>query len=170
MTTAPEEVIDLLAVDRALRNNTPLTDLELPEKRYAAQLLTADGHSAHDIAERLGVAQRTIVRWRGRPAIAVPDEPTEVGDWATDALCRQFDASLFFPPDDEDDRVGNGNPIFYNEARAVCIRCPVRHQCLEDAMAREGNTSRGNRAGVWGGLSPGQRAALAAVRRKEVTA
>jgi len=170
VTTAPEEIVDMLAVDRALRNNTPLTDLELPEQRYAARLLTEDGETASAIAKRFGVTSRTIVRWRGQtPTVSRPAEPKQTDDWTERALCREVDAALFFPPDDADD-IGNNNTVFYNEARAVCIRCPVRDLCLEAAMAREGNVSHHLRAGMWGGLSPNQRAALAKARSTEVPA
>jgi hypothetical protein len=88
--------------------------------------------------------------------------------WHQQALCREIGADAFFLPDD--DTAGVSFLSIYNAAKAVCVRCPVRPACLEDAMAREGHSDRHNRAGIWGGLTPNQRAALAACRRKEAAA
>jgi hypothetical protein len=41
------------------------------------------------------------------------------------------------------------------QCRAVCMNCPVRLICLNYALARA------EPWGVWGGLDPGERAALA---------
>lgn len=79
--------------------------------------------------------------------------------WQDDGLCREIGDALFFP-DDEGARAHR-----YTDARAVCAACPVRSICLEDAMAREGNVTREYRAGLWGGLSPEQRANLAKARQ-----
>lgn len=82
--------------------------------------------------------------------------------WQDDALCREVGADLFFPADADD---GNYRTHRYTEAKAVCAACTVRQECLESAMAREGDTSHQYRGGLWGGLSPEQRAALAKVRQ-----
>lgn len=70
-------------------------------------------------------------------------------DWRHRALCRDEDPELFFP-------VGNSGPALLQieEAKAVCMRCPVREQCLEFALAS------GQDAGVWGGLSEDERRSL----------
>lgn len=70
-------------------------------------------------------------------------------DWRHSALCRDEDPELFFP-------VGNSGPALLQieEAKAVCMRCPVREQCLEFAL------SSGQDAGVWGGLSEDERRSL----------
>ncbi|MGL4177518.1 MAG: WhiB family transcriptional regulator [Dermatophilaceae bacterium] len=73
----------------------------------------------------------------------------EGGDWQVAALCAQVDPELFFPEDGGSAR----------EALAVCLRCPVRAQCLEAALAR------GERFGVWGGMTPGRLARLRRERR-----
>ena len=78
-------------------------------------------------------------------------------DWTLSALCAQTDPALWFPA------TGAG----YGEARRICGRCPVRDECLADALQREGVAFREYRGGMWGGLSPGQRADRA---REEVTA
>lgn len=163
MTTAPEEIIDLIAVQRVVDGRGHHTLLNLDEKRRAALLLTADGHSSSDIARRLGVAQRTIVRWRSARALLVTPDPGS-DRWQYDAACREYDASLFFPPEDD------GRLQSYSEAKRICAACPVREKCLEAAMAREGNSGHHYRAGLWGGLTPNQRAALFAIRQKEAAA
>jgi WhiB family transcriptional regulator, redox-sensing transcriptional regulator len=48
----------------------------------------------------------------------------------------------------------NGSRAEADAARAVCARCPVRARCLQWAL--DANEEHG----VWGGTSPGERAAL----------
>ena len=70
-------------------------------------------------------------------------EPTP---WAARAACARTSPELFFP-----ERGGSAR-----EAKAVCMTCPVRHDCLEYAL-------RWHIAyGVWGGLSYRQRRQLPA--------
>jgi hypothetical protein len=45
-------------------------------------------------------------------------------------------------------------------AIAICKACPVRQHCLDDALALEGGVAGKSRFGIWGGLTPGQRARL----------
>jgi WhiB family redox-sensing transcriptional regulator len=47
------------------------------------------------------------------------------------------------------------------KARAICMQCDVRLQCLEWALAT------GQDAGVWGGMSEEERRALRRARRRE---
>jgi WhiB family transcriptional regulator, redox-sensing transcriptional regulator len=47
----------------------------------------------------------------------------------------------------------------YAYARRICQSCPVRVECLDYAMARE-PASRASRHGMWGGLTPTERARL----------
>ncbi len=63
-------------------------------------------------------------------------------DWVHHARCRDEDPELFFP-------VGTTGPaaVQMEAAKAVCVRCHVRPECLEWAM------DTGQEAGVWGGLS-----------------
>ena len=60
------------------------------------------------------------------------------------ALCKGHDPAVWFP--------GQGGSM--NQAKAVCRACPVRLKCLDWAV--EAN----ERAGVWGGTTPGERAQL----------
>lgn len=43
------------------------------------------------------------------------------------------------------------------KAKRVCAGCPVRAECLDEAMAEEGGTWRANRACVRGGLTSHER-------------
>ncbi|MFF1341085.1 WhiB family transcriptional regulator [Streptomyces sp. NPDC058290] len=75
--------------------------------------------------------------------------------WEDDAPCREIGAAAFHPK-------GRGADLAAaeREAKAVCRRCPVADRCLALALEREGNADRYNRAGIWGGLNPQERAAL----------
>jgi WhiB family redox-sensing transcriptional regulator len=64
--------------------------------------------------------------------------------WMVAGLCAQTDPEAFHPVRGESTR----------RAKAVCLACPVRAECLAFALAR------GERDGVWGGLSPRERRAL----------
>jgi DNA-binding NarL/FixJ family response regulator len=56
--------VDPIAVERAIGGERmPLT---VPERLAATQRLTAAGMSANEIALRLGVASRTVTRYRAR--------------------------------------------------------------------------------------------------------
>jgi WhiB family redox-sensing transcriptional regulator len=75
-------------------------------------------------------------------------------DWVEHALCREIGPALFERADD--DSPGGGHR--YDDARQVCGRCVVRAQCLDEAMRREGGSSHEYRSGMFGGMSPRQRA------------
>jgi WhiB family transcriptional regulator, redox-sensing transcriptional regulator len=68
------------------------------------------------------------------------------GHWRDLALCAQVDPELFFPEKGESSR----------PAKRVCVACVVRAECLQEAL------DRGERFGVWGGLSERERRDLAA--------
>jgi WhiB family redox-sensing transcriptional regulator len=70
-------------------------------------------------------------------------------NWRDRAACLGEDPELFFPD-------GNTAPALVQteRAKAVCRRCEVAEACLKWA------TESGQDAGVWGGLSEGQRRAL----------
>ncbi|MGW5610955.1 WhiB family transcriptional regulator [Streptomyces sp. NPDC003753] len=75
-------------------------------------------------------------------------------NWREMAACRFEDPELFFPVSDD------GLSLLQVErARRVCDRCPVLRECRGWAL-RYGETD-----GVWGGLTPGQRRALAQAHR-----
>lgn len=52
------------------------------------------------------------------------------------------------------------NPDLTSDAKDICDTCPAKARCLEIALAREGNLVGSSRWGVWGGLTPDERAAL----------
>jgi len=76
-------------------------------------------------------------------------------EWVHRARCKDEDPELFFP-------VGTTGPAAtqINAAKAICMRCEVRPECLEWAMATAQD------AGVWGGLSEEERRALRRARRR----
>ncbi len=68
--------------------------------------------------------------------------------WRSSAACRPgsgVDPEIFFR--------GRGESI--EEAQAVCAKCPVKRECLAQAVAYGWNLN-----GVWAGLSERQRKAL----------
>ncbi|WP_051338601.1 WhiB family transcriptional regulator [Streptomyces flavidovirens] len=69
--------------------------------------------------------------------------------WSDAAACAQH-PDLFIPEND-------GDPD-YTTAKRICRACPVIEQCLTAAMAEEKGADRHVRAGVRGGLTPGERA------------
>jgi WhiB family redox-sensing transcriptional regulator len=75
-------------------------------------------------------------------------------DWVQRAKCKDEDPELFFP-------VGTSGPALeqIERARAICMRCEVREDCLEWALAS------GQDAGVWGGTSEEERKAMRRSRR-----
>lgn len=62
-------------------------------------------------------------------------------DWIDRALCAQTDPEIFYP-----DKGGTTRP-----AKAVCARCEVRAECLQEAL------DTGDEHGIRGGLSPRER-------------
>ncbi|MEX0833999.1 MAG: WhiB family transcriptional regulator [Actinomycetota bacterium] len=80
-------------------------------------------------------------------------------DWVHKAKCREEDPELFFP-------IGTTGPAAdqVDAAKAICMICPVRLDCLEWALAT------GQDAGVWGGMSEEERRALRRARRRESAA
>lgn len=65
-------------------------------------------------------------------------------DWMAQAPCRSADPDVFFPESMDDEDAA--------EARRICSGCPLTQECL--AYAQE----RPEPAGIWGGLTPAQRA------------
>jgi WhiB family redox-sensing transcriptional regulator len=74
-----------------------------------------------------------------------------VSNWLERASCRGRDQSWWFAPLDSFEA---------QTARAVCRSCPVRAQCLDEALELEGEHAYGIRAA----LDPAQRRALRALR------
>lgn len=76
--------------------------------------------------------------------------------WDLYAACRHVDPDVFF--------IGPGQVA--TAARAVCLRCPVKAECLAATMTAEGSAPKDQRHGVFGGLTPRERHALYNRRRK----
>ena len=77
-------------------------------------------------------------------------------DWRHDAACGGGAGDiggLFFPE--------HGYSAEY--AKEICGVCPVVRECLDFAMASEGDSYR---HGVWGGLTPSERQRLRAAARR----
>lgn len=83
--------------------------------------------------------------------------------WRARAACSQpdMDPDIWFP-DNEVGAIG--------KARAICARCPVRAQCLDDILDAEGGRAPKARFGVYAGLTPRQRAHQYRARRVRETA
>ncbi len=77
----------------------------------------------------------------------------DVYDWQFAGACLEADPELFFPPEAER---GPRRRARERAAKSYCVRCPVIAECLRHALAvREPY-------GVWGGLTTGERANVAA--------
>jgi WhiB family transcriptional regulator, redox-sensing transcriptional regulator len=76
------------------------------------------------------------------------------GDWMAYGACHGADPELFFP-------VATAGRALeqVNSAKAVCVRCTVRADCLSYALQTMQH-------GIWGGTTPDERAALRAVSRR----
>jgi len=75
-------------------------------------------------------------------------------DWRMRAACKGMDPEHFFSSDDD---AANKHERAEREAsaKAVCMKCEVRRDCLSYAIAA------GERYGVWGGMNAQERRALA---------
>lgn len=73
-------------------------------------------------------------------------------DWQAHAACKGCDPELFFSTR------GDTTPV--EEARAVCVECPVRWSCANYAL------DNWEKHGMWGGLSERQRRPIRSNRKK----
>lgn len=69
--------------------------------------------------------------------------------WTDRAACRGEDPETFFPISED----GPGRAQVAR-AKGICRGCPVSVQCLDEALAR------GERAGIWGGMTTEERRQL----------
>jgi len=65
--------------------------------------------------------------------------------WTARAACRDLDTEIFYPATADDEA----------EALAICATCPVRAQCLDQALRDR------EQHGIWGGTTPEQRRRIA---------
>jgi WhiB family redox-sensing transcriptional regulator len=78
------------------------------------------------------------------------------GEWHLQARCRGLPSSVFFI---EDNQRGRRKLDHENNAKRICASCPVRSRCREYALdASEPH-------GIWGGMTPEERAALVQMDR-----
>jgi WhiB family redox-sensing transcriptional regulator len=63
--------------------------------------------------------------------------------WRDEAACRDENPELFFPLP--------SNTADERRAKAICWTCPVREDCLADAL------TTGASEGIWGGLTDEER-------------
>jgi WhiB family redox-sensing transcriptional regulator len=99
---------------------------------------------------RRGVESLVSIAASDRLDLAAVAQPPA---WSEQAICSSVDLDLFFP--------AKGAPSA--PAKKICASCPVRQECLDYADSIESGaaglpTSYGAN-GVWGGLSPRERAA-----------
>jgi WhiB family redox-sensing transcriptional regulator len=83
-------------------------------------------------------------------------------NWINDAACRGVSLGTFFL---EKGKATERYP--YQRAKNLCQQCPVQTDCLEYAMLIETDPTYG-RHGVYGGLSPDERATLHRKRQQQV--
>lgn len=72
-----------------------------------------------------------------------------MADWRHGAACLDQDPELFFPVGTDLGAVGQAQ-----DAKAVCVRCPVMDACGSWAL------ETGQDSGVWGGLDEAERRSL----------
>jgi hypothetical protein len=96
---------------------------------------------------------------RPLPASWIPPDVHPHPDWMTRARCLDGDhhPDAWFPE-------GMGQPPASSRAIEACGGCDVRLKCLQYALDIEGSLGEQSRFGIWGGLTPGQRAKLASRR------
>lgn len=56
--------VDLIAVERAASCRGVCPPLRDEERRRAVEVMTEAGRSAREIADRLGMCEQTVLRWR----------------------------------------------------------------------------------------------------------
>ena len=77
-------------------------------------------------------------------------EDSDEDNWALSALCSQTDPEAFFP------EKGSSGVT----ARKVCEQCPVRAQCLREALKSQSYMPDGRLHGIWGGYGEKTRSEL----------
>jgi WhiB family transcriptional regulator, redox-sensing transcriptional regulator len=82
--------------------------------------------------------------------------------WRQEAACRDKDPSTWFPAQNER-VVARGS---YAVAKRICRECPVRQECLDEALRCERGLAVTLRSGMWGGLLPSERVSLEKVLRQ----
>lgn len=78
-------------------------------------------------------------------------------DWRSAAACGPEDGKSLFPPAEYPVQ-----PLqeAWEPAREICRKCPVRRDCLADALTREFGLDLAERYGMAGGTTPRERYAM----------
>lgn len=80
------------------------------------------------------------------------------GHWRDHAACAGTPVTVFYPPGSDMPHGRNAPQVDgYARARAICDACPVRDQCITEAMHEEGRAGRQGRYGFRGGHTPDER-------------
>lgn len=95
--------------------------------------------------------------------------------WRDSAACLRgnpypwmHDPDAFFERPEDDPGGPRLNADAVKAFRRRCwSHCLVREQCLNEVMAFEGTANRNGRYGIWGGLTPGERADRADVAARQ---
>jgi WhiB family redox-sensing transcriptional regulator len=82
----------------------------------------------------------------------ITDTADDQSSWHFDALCRQFDADPWHA------EKGEGYEELKAQAKSICQQCPVINTCLAEHLTEK--------YGIWGGLTPNERATLRANLRR----
>lgn len=82
------------------------------------------------------------------------DDPTPDARWWHQAACQGADDATFFPADGMDPAYRRAAA---RDALAICAACPVRLECLDDALREERGKAATGRFGVRGGLTSDDR-------------
>ncbi len=80
------------------------------------------------------------------------EQKVEVSTWRDHAACKGTFGELFYPPLQGERR--SERRLREERAKRVCARCPVRVECLDQALRTKEIT------GVWGGLNEVERRGL----------
>lgn len=84
-------------------------------------------------------------------------ETDQVRDWRDQAVCSSEEVTqIFFPVG-----VTGQAAVQIEDAKAVCVECPVRQECLEYAITTN------QEYGIWGGTSEEERRVLRRKWRQE---
>lgn len=112
----------------------------------------------NEVMKRYTYLQQAVAEYNRYPSEGMPklnadyhfdDFINDTPEWQQKAACIDTPSVNFFP--------GQGGST--KEAKAVCADCEARDICLEDAL------SRGDKFGIWGGLSERQRRVVRRVQK-----
>lgn len=123
-----------------------------------------EGHSLGELATAFGISEATI-RSRLSAAGYTPrpksqkQKPakrfiSERDEWQ--GLCYGYDPELWF----------STKPEEVAKAKGICARCDYRMNCLNLALRAEGGNGIDSRAGIYGGLTEGERVELSRSQRQ----